>query len=91
MFLSKYFFFTNNKRLKQEHAILHMQKRRIWRKFKSVKKDYELKKKAFTALKVNKYNEKKNRSYHLHRLLHHRFENYGLELPVAIEHWIYDQ
>ena len=72
-----------------------MQKKRAFRKLKSANSDYELKlklkKQAFSAFKVNMCSEKNIRRNQLHILLYRRFEKYGLELPITIKRWIYDQ
>ncbi len=91
MLLSKYLFLSKRRNIKQSNFLLRMQKKRAFRKLKSTNSDYELKKKAFSAFKVNKCCEKKLRRNRLHILLYRRFEKYGLDLPVAIERWIYDE
>jgi len=91
MLLSKYLFLSKRKNNKQANFILRMQKKRAFRKLKSANSDYKLKKKAFSALKVNMCSEKNIRRNHLHILLYRRFEKYGLELPITIKRWIYDQ
>ena len=68
-----------------------MQKKRAFRKLKSTNSDYELKKKVFNAFLINRRCEKKLRRNRLHILLYRRFEKYGLDPPVAIERWIYDE
>ena len=68
-----------------------MQKKKAFRKLKAENNDYKLKEKVFSAFKVNKCCKKNIRRNKLHILLYRRFENYGLELPIAIERWIYDE
>ena len=91
MLLSKYLYLSKRRNIKQAAFLLRMQKKRAFRKLKSANSDYELKKKAFSALKVNKCSGKNIRRNKLHILLYRRFEKYGLELPIALERWIYDQ
>ena len=91
MLLSKYLFLSKRRNMKQITFLLRMQKKRAFRKLKAENNDYKLKKRAFSAFKVNKCCEKKIRRNKLHILLYRRFEKYGLELPVAIERWIYDE
>ena len=91
MLLSKYIFLSKRKNIKQYKFLLRMQKKRAFRKLKAENNDYKLKKTAFSAFKVNKRIEKNIRRNKLHILLYRRFEKYGLELPIALERWIYDE
>ena len=89
--MSKYLFLSRSRNMKQITFLLRMQKKRAFRKLKSANSDYKLKKKVFSAFKVNECCGKKLRRNRLHILLYRRFEKYGLDLPVAIERWIYDE
>lgn len=79
------------RRIEQRFFIQRMQKKRAFRKMKSVVKEFNKKKIVFEGLYANKIQNKNDRRDKLYKKLYNRFLKQDLPLPVTIVRWIYDQ